>query len=294
MNKSTNTIDDAPAKTSSNLLALGLLGQIMRREPLVHFVLLAALLFLLDYLFASAQKEKILVDRQTVEFLIKQREDLALRVLSPAEREETIASFVEDEILYAEAYKRGLDKGDSRMRRNMILKMRGLLIGDVDAPTAGQLRTFFDENRERFIVPPTWSLEQVFFSDPSKVPSGLLEALRQGQDPKTAGESLFALGRSLPRMTQKNLVGIFGAEAARAILAIEDDRWYGPLESPRGAHFVRIISRDPAQEASYESVKSYLEGEWTMAQSRKAIEQEIHRLRDSYEVVIEGLEETTR
>ena len=104
------------------------------KEPLFHFLLLAALLFVLEHVFSSTQKEKIIVDQQTAEYLVKQREDLQLRKLSPAEREVTINSFVEDEILYNEAYKRGLDKSDSRMRRNMILKMRGLLMAISNSP----------------------------------------------------------------------------------------------------------------------------------------------------------------
>ena len=265
-----------------------------RREPLVHFLVLAALLFGLDYVFSSTQKQKIIVERQTAEFLIQQREELELRRLTPEERRETIESYVEDEILYSEAYKRGLDKGDSRMRRNLIVKIRGLLIGDVKPPTEKELRNYFEANRAKFARPATQSLEQVFFSDPSKVPSGLLGELRQGRDPTTVGETGLVSGRTLPRASQQRLVGTFGAETARAILAIEDDQWHGPFESPRGAHFVRVVRREPAQEASYESVKSYLEADWIMAQSRKAIEQEIDRLRDAYHVIIQDAGEPTR
>ena len=270
------------------------LGKQLLHEPLVHFLVLAALLFALDYIFASAQREKIVVDRQTAEFLIKQREDLELRKLTPEERRETINAFVEDEILYNEAYKRGLDKGDSRMRRNLILKMRGLLIGDLKPPTDEELRAYFEANRSKFMQPPTLSLEQVFFSDPSQVPDGLLDELRMGQDPATLGESQFGVGPSLPRMSQRSLVGRLGAEAARSILAIEDGQWHGPIDSMHGVHFVRVVEREPAQEVRYEHVERYLEGDWMMAQSRKAIEQELQRLRDSYEIVIENTEQTLR
>jgi hypothetical protein len=285
---------DISSGSRSGQSSMSQIGQMIRREPLVHFVLLAALLFLLDHLFASAQREKILVDRQTAEYLIKQREELELRELNAAEKQETIASYVEDEILYAEAYKRGLDRNDSRMRRNMILKMRGLLVGDVEAPTEEQLLTFFEEHRKRFISPATWSLEQVFYSDLMKVPEDLLDALRQGQDPTTFGEAGLMQSRSLLRKSQRFLIGTFGTATARAIIAIGDDQWYGPFESPRGVHFVRVLGREPAQKASYESVRPYLEGEWTLAQSRKIIEQEIGRIRDSYQVIIEDAGEASR
>ncbi len=262
-------------------------------EPLVHFLVLAALLFLLEAAFSGARQETIIVDQQTIDYLIQQREDLELRKLNPDERRETIATFVEDEILYREAYRRGLDKGDSRMRRNLILKMRGLLVGDVEAPTKEELWAFFEENRGRFASPATWSLEQVYFSDPGQVPPGLLDELRAGLDPKKVGESMLSMGNKLPRRSQREIAGSFGAEVARAILELKDEQWHGPFESPRGVHFVRIVSREPAREASFENIRSYVEGEWMLAQSRKAVEQEIDRLRDDYDVIIDDAGEPT-
>ena len=258
------------------------------KEPLVHFVLLAILLFVADYIWSLTQNEKIVIDQQTIEYLVKQREDLELRKLSPEERQETIEAFIEDEILYSEAYKRGLDKGDSRMRRNLILKMRGLLIGDIEKPTEQELREYFESHRTDFDYPATVSLNHVFFYDQSKAPEGILKRLRSGVSTENLGDSMPGIGRSLPKMSQRDLVGMLGPEAARAILGIRNDQWHGPFESPRGTHFIRIVAREPARSANYEEVASYLEANWLMFKSRSTIEQEIQRLRDDYEVVIEG------
>jgi hypothetical protein len=118
------------------------------REPLVHFLILAGLLFAFEHFWSARQKERIVVDRQTADFLIQQREELELRQLAPDERREIIESWIEDEILYREAYKRGLDK-DARTRRNLILKMRGLALSDLRDPTEAELRAYFEANRER-------------------------------------------------------------------------------------------------------------------------------------------------
>lgn len=258
------------------------------KEPLVHFLLLAMLLFVFEYVFSSTRKQQIIVDRQTAAFLIKQREDLELRKLSQQEREETIASYIEDEILYNEAYKRGMDKGDSRMRRNMIWKMRGLLIGDIREPTDDELRAYFETSSEEFTNPSTISLDHVYYSDATKAPQDLLAQLQAGVDHRNLGEYMLAMGPSIPRASQRSLVGMFGAEAARGILAIEDDKWHGPFESVRGIHYVRITSRTPEVQPEYGAVKHYIEAQWAMTESRKAIEQEIERLQDNYEVVIEA------
>ncbi len=261
-------------------------GHVLRREPLVHFLLLAGLLFVFEHVWSATQKERIVVDRQTAEFLIQQREDLELRPLSPEERRETIDAYVEDEILYREAYKRGLDK-EARMRRNLILKMRGLALPDLRDPTEDELLQHFESNRQRYRRPPTVSVEQVYFRDAASVPAGLLDELRSGREHGSLGEYLQAFGRSASAFSGQELAASLGPDAARAILALEDGHWGGPIESRRGVHFVRIVERRPARDAAYEDVRAYLAQDWALAQARLAVEREVESLRDDYEIVIE-------
>jgi len=245
-----------------------------------------------DLLFSTSQKTRIVIDRQTAEYLVQQQEDLELRTLSEQEREETIEAYVEDEILYNEAYRRGLDRGDSRMRRNLILKMRGLLIGDLGEPTEAELKRYFEANRDRFSRPASFSLERVYFERAhfervDKVPDTLLEQLNGDPDSTTGSLDFSELVRQMPNMTQRAIVGAFGPVAAREIIGADDARWHGPLESPDGVHFVRAVGRTPEVEASYESVQQYLPGDWLMDQSRSAIRSEVERLRDDYEILVE-------
>jgi len=257
------------------------------REPLVHFILLAGLLFLIDHISTQSGKEQIVVGKETIDYLVRQREDLELRTLSPQERQETIDQYVGDEILYSEAYKRGLDRGDSRMRGNLILKMRGLLAGEVDEPTDEELRLWYDENRERFVAPETWSLEQVFFSDRQAVPEDLLARLRGGLNPSTVGEDRLDMRRVILDHSQRQLIGLLSSDVVRAVLAIYDDLWHGPFESPLGVHFIRITEYRPARQQSFEQVERFLTGEWMLQKTRGRIEDEVEKLRADYEVIVE-------
>ncbi len=258
------------------------------KEPLLHFFLLAALLFAVEQYFAAGQKTPIVIDQATADYLIRQREDLELRTLSAEERADTIDAYVEDEILYNEAYRRGLDRGDSRMRRNMILKMRGLLTGDLGEPTEAELRSYFEENRERFRRPSRLDLEHVHFRDPGSVPPDLIDALNGGLDPATVGDDGLQFSRRMPGMTRRLLSGTFGPEVARSVLAIDDDGWHGPFESAQGAHLFRVRARIPAMDADFDTVRQYLQGDWLMAESRKAILSEVDGLLDDYEVRLEA------
>ena len=258
------------------------------REPLLHFAVLAGLLFVIDYWASERQRDEIVVSQQTIDYLIKQREDLELRQLAAEERQDTIDQFIEDEILYAEAYKRGLDRGDSRMRRNLILKMRGLLAGEISEPTSAQLRTWYEQNPDRFTIPETWSVEQVFFSDPESVPEALLEQLNTGLAPTTVGETRLDVPRRLREVSQGQLVGILGPDGTKRLLGTEAGAWVGPIDSTLGVHFVRVTGYRQAFRQPYEIVARYLGGEWMLEQTRRRVEQEVEMLRTNYKIVVAG------
>ena len=248
------------------------------REPMVHFFALAALLFVLEAGFSAEQKSRILVDQATADYLIRRREDLELRVLDPAERANVIDAYVEDEILYREAYRRGLDQGDSRMRRNLVLKMRGLITGELDPPDEAELRRFFEANRDRFVRPARYDIEQVLFEADAVIPDDLDAALAAG----TIGT------RRQPGMTQSLLASTFGADAGRAILTAAGSEWLGPFAMPDGVQYLRVVDRIPEQTAEYEAVQAYLAGDWMMDKSRALIREEVNRVASDYEVVIEA------
>lgn len=258
------------------------------KEPLLHFLVLAGLIFAADAIWSSAQKETIIVEKQTVDYLIRQREDLLLRELSEEEKNHAVESFIEDEILYNEAYERGLDQHDSRMRRNLIRKMKGLLRGEVREPTEEDLVQYFEQNRDRYTRSASLSLNQVFFPSTSHVPDNLLKQLQEGLDPNSVGEMSVKFGRSLSEYTNKELSTLLGPETAKMIVAIKDNQWHGPIESIYGVHFVRITQRLPQSRAGFDQVKSYIAGDWTVAQSRRVVDEEIRRLRADYQIIVEG------
>ena len=254
------------------------------REPLLHFLLLASLLFALDHLFSTAKKHRIVVDQQTVSFLISEREQLMMRELDSAEREQLIAAYVEDEMLYREAYRRGLDRADSRMRKNLILKMRGLLSSDIEEPSQPQLRSYYETHRQGYVRPASISVDHVYFPEQTPPPPRLLEQLRAGTDYKMVGDS--RLGQVMPDLTADMLAARFGADGARRMLAIDDSQWHGPFESSQGLHYVRVYERSVEHPMSYQEMQPFLRSEWRVAQARQAVAQGLERIQRDYNVLI--------
>ncbi|MEE1674934.1 peptidylprolyl isomerase [Agarivorans aestuarii] len=258
------------------------------KEPLLHFLLMGGLIFLADALLASDRKEQIFVDQSSIDYLVKQQERLSLRTYSDEEIDQLIAAYIEDEILYREAYKRGLNQGDTRMRRNMILKLRGLMIAKVKEPSEAQLKDFYQNNLERYTSPEQFQVDHVYFKDESSVSPGLLEELNQGADFRSLSESYFqTYGQSSINSLRSELASLFGEQASRYIVETDSDQWKGPFSSAQGIHFVKRSGITPPKVAAFEQVEPYLPMDWQAAEARKLIDAELDSVRENYSIVVE-------
>lgn len=278
----------AASSNSENPDASGL--RRLAAEPLFHFLLIAAGLFLLQALFAGDEREVIVVDTATQAFLLQQQEELLLRPLSEVERAEVIRNFIEEEILVREARARGFSDS-SRIRTLLVQNMRFFLSGDLEVPSEAQLQAFYRQHREEFASPPSLDLRHVFFPDGQAVPTDMLQQLEAGADPATVGEPVpMGQGRVARKMDQKRLVQAFGPDNARRILAASGDTWLGPLAAPDGSvHFVQVVARNPALIPDFEQARNWLEAEWLSRKSRELVEAELEVVAPKYRIEIEDV-----
>ena len=255
------------------------------REPLVHFLLLTALIFLAQWLFQGDQREEIVIDAATQDFLVKQESDLRLRALTDEEVDQLLEIYIEEEILFREAKKRGYTSS-SRVRRLLVQNMRFFLASEIGEPSEEDLRKYYNENPEEFVRPEARTLDNVVFVDPEAVPPGTLEKLNNGTPPGAVGDDTPYLEKKLYDMTERRIAGYFGPDSAAMVLGIDDDRWHGPIGSPRGAHFVRVSKRTPSSNISFEQAKGWLPGEWQLAEQRRLTDSALQEMRQSYRIVL--------
>ncbi|NOZ37849.1 MAG: peptidyl-prolyl cis-trans isomerase [Gammaproteobacteria bacterium] len=264
-------------------------AQTIRREPLLHFLLIALLLFAADAFFSGDQRQVIQVDANTLDFLVKQRSELLMRELSEEERKSLLNNYIDDEVLLREAYLLGLDK-DARMRSQLIKKMRIMLAVELPRPTEADLRAYLDANRERYRLPPRISFLHVFYNTADAVPQGLrakLNATAINADAKllNTGQLDPLLGRAPKQRSELELRAYIGTKTAAEIFTIDDDKWHGPLRSPRGIHFVRITQQLPMQQFKFESIIDYLVPGWQLHRQKEEMADKVAEFRDKYRVI---------
>jgi PPIC-type PPIASE domain len=268
------------------------------REPLLHFLVLGAGLFLLFGVFgrqAGERSDRIVVTEARIESLAELFERTWRRPPTAAELEGLIEDHVKEEILYREALALGLERDDIVIRRRLRQKMEFLgedVAGQAE-PSDGELQAFLAEHPDRFRVPGRLSFTQVYLSpdrrgeDARGDAERVLVTLNAGEaDPAEVGDP-FLLERDYRDLRVPDAERLFGRGFAARLVGLPVGRWSGPVESGYGLHLVLVHERSPPSLPALAQVRAAVALEWQAAWRQEANAAFYERLRAGYEVTIE-------
>ena len=267
----------------------------MLHEPLVHFLLGGAFLFVLFGQAADprdATSGRIVMSEFRIAGLASTFERLWLRSPTEDELRGLIEDYLKEEILYREALALGLDRDDLVVRRRLRQKME-FLNEDLTAtqePSEEELRDYLAANAASFRVPARTSFEQLFL-DPARSDrdvyaraASLLAAVRAG-DGGALGDSTL-LPANLDRATPREIDQTFGEGFSESIAARAQGEWSGPFSSSFGLHLVRVTARETERMPGLEEVRQAVARDWDADQRRSANERFYEALRSRYQVEI--------
>ena len=186
-----------------------------------------------------------------------------------------------DADLYRRAIDLGLDREDLVVRRRMIERARRQLIGEtpIFAPSPAQLAVLLEEQADRLRLPARVRLEQVHFDNAERA-AAVLESLRAGM---ISVDELKAdplpLSRSMPSLSARELAGRLGPDFARRAFEIEPGSWTGPVPSSYGSSLVFVHEVVPPRMPEVAEVRERLEGEWLAQREAQALETALVGLR---------------
>ena len=128
------------------------------KEPLFHFLLIGAGLFMLYGWQSDDNKtrpDQIVFTEAKVDQLINLWERKWQRLPTQRELQGLIEQQIREEVLYREALAIGLDKNDQVVRRRMSQKMEFISndLASLAEPDDDQLQTYLDEHVEKFAIP---------------------------------------------------------------------------------------------------------------------------------------------
>lgn len=267
------------------------------REPLVHFLLIGLLLFLVYGKAAPPSDEgrRITVDKAAIAGLAGQFNATWSRPPTRDELNGLIENHVRDEILYREGVALGLDKDDPVIKRRLRQKLEVLIEeeGNAAAPTDAVLAAYLQEHADRFRQPPVMSFEQVLFN-PAEYGSRLEAAMAASRSALNAGAAPASQGSGslLPARVDKQPLDLiareFGGELGDALADAPLGQWIGPVRSGFGVHLVRVSERVPGYLPSLAQARKAVSREWESDRRKAALESNYADLRKAYRIVIEN------
>jgi len=200
-----------------------------------------------------------------------------------------------DDELYSDALELEMDRTDIVVRRRLVQQMRFLLEGTAPrvAPSEDELRAYVASRPERYRIPLRVRLAHIYLSRDRRGASlwadaqALLERIRrEGLGPNTArgqGDP-FLHPSEFGLQSEAQLARQLGADFAREAVALELERWEGPVESAYGAHLVWLYDRQPAREPELETVRRSALSSLQAERNSEALEAELVALRRRYAI----------
>jgi PPIC-type PPIASE domain len=271
------------------------------REPLVHFLLLGAVLFALDTWFRvpsdAAGGGEIVVSEARVRSLAQNFRRTWQRPPSRAELDGLVQDYVREEVLYREALALGLDSDDTIIRRRMRQKMEFVSeeAAALATPTNQELADYLAAHPDQFQVAPRATFWQVYLDPRRRAKTLEADAKRLLDELNGAGsranaeklsDSLLLLEPHYTDVSRVDVARLFGTAFAEALFKAPTGRWVGPIASGYGMHLVRVDEMTPGGVAALAEVRPIVEREWQNERRKKLDEGFYDRLRAKYKVTI--------
>ena len=278
----------------------------LAKEPLLHFLLIGAGIYLLYGVFAEPAPEDvdktIVVSAGEIEWMQTSWQKRWNRPPTPEEFDGLIQQYIRETVLYREALTMGLNKHDQVIRRRLAQKLE-FLAKDLVAltpPTDEELLRYFDAHQDRYQEPARYTFTQVFIDPDKRGDTTLVDAekikatlIAQGeaiQDAGALGDS-FMLQNYYPEKDQAEIQKLFGSGFAQSLMDLSPGQWHGPVLSGYGVHLVYVDNVSDPPPPVLAEVHERVVQDWKTEKGEELNEKFYANLRDRYTVVIEEPEQ---
>ena len=243
------------------------------REPLLHFVLLGALLFAVDRMLSSRTDDPhtIVVGGDVEAEAVNVFKTSRGRDPNTQELEALHRIWLDNEVLYREGLALQVDKGDTAIRERVIFKALSVIDANVKLPPIddGGLRAWFESHRDKYDEPARYDFREAVLSGDNSESAvrTFVVALNSG----APGDAQAGL-RVFKARPLSNLVQSYGPDFPEELEASREGEWRA-LHTREGWRAIKLDATSPPQPADYESLRGVVFQDWkdaTAAEQRTA------------------------
>jgi hypothetical protein len=274
------------------------------KEPLLHFLLIGAALFLLfDWRGNSAPVAggaagtpavQITLRRDAIEQIKGQFVKTWQREPTEEEQKELVEDLVRNEIFYREAIAIGLDRDDEVLKRRLRQKME-FIYEDISSwvePSDADLRAYMNNHKEKYLTDPRLSFRQVLISKDKRGKNAesdarqILGKLKAGADPDTLGDTTL-LEAEVRLSPLWDISKQFGEEFGTRLLDLKPGTWGGPVRSAYGLHLVFVKERQYHRLPAVNEVRNMVKQDWLVDKQKELKNAAYAKIRERYTVTVE-------
>jgi len=285
-----------PTQRLRNLRAF---GKRLRREPFLQFVALGALIFAVAHIAQqerAASQLQIVVDEKLRQRIVQTSQTQSGITPGPEQLERLIDDYIDDQVMYREALRMGLDQDDEIIRRRLIQKAQFLQHDLVTEPPSAEseLRTYYSAHPGLFTSAMSVAFEQLYFSadhggwtKAERRARHALDQVRQGSATSLATlDDPFPFQIPAEDLTHVDAVRVFGdTDIVEALSSTPEGQWSGPVRSAYGWHLIKVGHRQLANVAAFSQVRAQVEAAYRQEQTQAAQQRELAALRARYDIV---------
>ncbi|HEX7114173.1 MAG TPA: peptidylprolyl isomerase [Steroidobacter sp.] len=289
--------DDARSEPLSSRRRVSILAKLVR-EPLLHFLLIAAVLSGINqYIATSSGVTRITVTQEQVRRLAdKYRTQYGVKP-TPEQLDALVESHIKEEIFYNEALKLGLHVDDEVVRRRLVQKYEFLQqdLEPLPEPTPAELMQYYQDHLDRYVQPETVTFTHVYFSPDKRGEEGARRAAEQWASTlnRRGVSRAVEIGDRFPgpydfaSLSREGAARVFGNSALveEVFGPMPERRWSEPFRSGLGWHTVYITSRSLQRQASFEEVREKVRSDYLEWQRQRRNDALYARVRQNYEIV---------
>ena len=268
------------------------------REPLLHFVVIGAALFLYFQWSSGAGlgSNRIALSTAQIEHLAAGYTKAWQRPPNDAELKGLIDDWVREEIAVREAIAAGLDRDDTVIRRRLRQKLEFLAEDTAEsaAPTEQELQAWLTAHADALRVEPRVAFRQVFVSRVRRGAAAEADAAAILVRLRTADARVVNAGDATMLPPEVDLTPwrdvdrVFGAGFAKRLETAPLGTWAGPVPSSYGLHLVLVRERVETVQPTLAAVRGVVEREVLAERRKKQLAAMYERLLSKYRVVVDA------
>jgi hypothetical protein len=270
----------------------------LAHEPLVHFLLLGALIFAASAIVSKRRDDsarRIIIDQSVVRHLVTLYAAQMGAVPSRGQLDAMINEYIREEMQFREAKRLGLDADDEIIRRRLASKFDFLHrdLATVADPSAEEVRRFYESHATDFTQPATVSFTHIYFS-PDRGGDQAAHT-RAGQALRTLQSEhatrapnfgdRFPLQTDYAGMARLDLTQQFGdTPIVESLLSSPVNQWSGPVRSGYGWHLFYISHRDETRVPPLKDIQDAVKAAYVDAAKARANQEQYDALAKQYTV----------